>query len=195
MNIACFTKLKNILWSINSADDFPPAQKKLKRLFSGIIHMWYLFCMLVPLPAQSSVLWFPSRHYQYCSPGPRSLTVAIEPAEIEVSGRKLRVVYFLWDLVKRFRERSKDSAVYFHRAGSRCSTEFLAAWIHSGTARAKMLDCGCQQTCLMRKPLAFMFTSQTSAGFEVKSVNYSGWISVSGKTVEGVLCDRLPDAL
>lgn len=175
MNIACFTKLKNILWSINSAADFPPAEKIWRRLSSGIIHMWYLVSMPVPLPAQSSVLWFPSRLYKYYSPGPKSPTVGIEPTETEVSGRKLGMMYFLWDLVKRFRARSKDSAVYFHGAGSRCSTEFLAAWIHSGTARDKMLDCGCQQTCLMRKPIAFTFTSQISIGFEVKSVYYSGW--------------------
>lgn len=69
-----------------------------------------------------------------------SPAVGIEPTEVEVSSRKLGMLYFLWDLAKRFRARSKDSAVYFHGAGSKYSTEFLAAWIHSGTARDKMLD-------------------------------------------------------
>lgn len=179
---------------MNSADDFPSAQKIGKRLFSGIILPWYLFCMPVPLTARSSVLWFPSRLYKYCSPGPRSLTAGIEPAETEASGRKLGM-YFLWDLAKRSRARSKDSAVCVHGAESRCSTEFLAAWIRSGAARDKMLGCGCQQKCLMRKPIASMFTGQTPTGFEIKSVYYLDWISVSSKTVEGIFSDGLPDAL
>lgn len=179
MNIACFIKL----WPINSADDFLPAQKIWERLFSGIIHIWCLFCMSFPLPAQSSVLWFPSRLCKYCSPGPRSLTVGIEPTEMEASGRKLGMMYFLWDLVKRFRARSRESAVYFHGAGSRCSTEFVAAWIHAGTVGDKMLHCGCQQTCLMRKLIVFMFTSQSSTGFEVcilLGLNFSFWQNNGG---------------
>lgn len=129
---------------------------------------------------------FPLDFTNICSPGPRSLTIGTEPTETEASGRKLGMMYFLWDLVKRFRARSKHSAVCFHRAGSRCSAEFLAAWIHSGTARDKMLDCGCQQTCLMRKPIDFMFTSQTSAGFEVCTslrLNFSFWQKNGGNTL------------
>lgn len=78
--------------------------------------------MPVPLPAQSSVLWFPFRLYKQCSPDPRSLLVGTEPTETEVSGRKLGMMYFLWDLMKRFRARSKDCCVFpqsriqvFHR--------------------------------------------------------------------------------
>lgn len=130
--------------------------------------------MPVPLPAQSFVLWFLSRFYKYCSPGPRCLTVGIEPREMEVTGRKLGMMYFLWDLVKRFRARSKDSAVYFHGTGSRCSTDFLAAWIHSGTARHKSVGSHSPTSCLMRKSIAYMYISQTCTGFEVKSVYYSG---------------------
>lgn len=117
---------------------------------------------------------FPLDFTNICSPGPRSLTVGTEPTEMEMNGRKLGIMYFLWDIVKRFRARSKDSGVYFHGAGSRCSTESLAAWIHSGTATDEVLDCGCQQTCLLRKAIPCMFTSQTSTGFEVKAAYYSG---------------------
>lgn len=137
----------------------------------------YSACLL----AQSPILWFPSRLYKYCSPGSRSFTEGIEPKGTEVHGRKLDMMYFLWDLVKRFRARSKDSAVYFHGAGSRCSWQHGSIQVLPGTK-----CCGCQQTCLMRKPTASMFTSQTSTGFEDKSVYYLASISVSGKTVEGI---------
>lgn len=89
----------------------------------------------------------------------------------QVSDRNLGLMYILWDLGKRFRARFQDSAAHFLSAGSRCSTEFLTAWMHSCTARDKMLGCGSQQTCL-RKPL--MSTSQNSAGFEAKAVHQEG---------------------
>lgn len=85
------------------------------------------------LPAQSSILWFPSRLYKYCSPGSRSLIEGIEPKGTEVHGRKLDMMYFLWDLVKRSRARSKDSAVYFHGAGSRCSWQPGSIQVLPGT--------------------------------------------------------------
>lgn len=100
----------------------------------------------------------------------------------QVRDRNLGLMYFLWDLGKRFRARSQDSVVYFHSVGSRCSTEFLAPWMHSCPARDKMPGCGCQQTCV-RKP--WMPTSHTCAGFEVKAVNYLDGILVSSRALEG----------
>lgn len=176
MNVACFTVLKNVLYPLALMMVFFSCSRNRR-----IVEM---FTADTCSAHQSSVLWFPSRPYKYCkncSPGPGSLTVGIEPANTKW-GIEIGLMYFLWNLGKRFRARSQDSAVYFHRAGSRCSSEFLAPWMHSCPARDKELGCDCQQTCL-RKPL--MSTSQTCAGFEVKAVNYLDCILVSSRALEG----------
>lgn len=166
MNVAWFTVLKNVLYPLALMITFSCSRNRKYSVESDTCSAHLFPCLLshlscgFPLDLTNTVLQvFYCRDWAY---------------KHHVSDRNLGLMYILWDLGKRFRARFQDSAVHFLSAGSRCSTEFLAAWMHSCTARDKMLGCGCQQTCL-RKLL--MSTSQTSGGFEGKAVHYLDCIS------------------